>query len=159
MCATHRWRRSSAFKGTIWLLVVLTLLGPVTAAARPAMIYASLAQRRPARPPLRDPRPADEPIVPRRLHPWTVEIIRDDGRAAAGDPWALFDGSAATAFSASGTIRVRATLAMPTRLVSVAVWGGGAGALSVSGESDGRAVPLDGLADIDLGARPNGWSL
>ena len=164
MTTTLRWRRCAGFKVVCAALAALMLLGPATAGAWPGRTarIAFAGQTAPrgvaaaARPqPL--PAPAAPAVVPRRLRPQSLELISAPQAVPAGDPWSWFDGSRASGFGAGGTVRVRATLANPTKLVALGAWGGSAGVLSVSVERDGTTAPVEGLAAIDLGARSDGW--
>src|SRR5262249_29848717 len=159
MSTTSRWRGTAGFKLVSWILASIMTLAPTAAAAWPAWVRSVPLAPRAANGIARATEPApvaaSPAIAPRRLRPQALEVIA--GAGATADPWSWFDGSATPRSGAAESVRVRATLPAPTRLVALGVWGGAAGALTLSVERDGKTVPIEGLAGLDVTGLSDGW--
>src|SRR5215470_14374321 len=166
MSVTSRWRRTVSFKFLSSFLAALTVL-PVAAGAWPAKLRriwipsGAAAAAAPtivlARPAPSPPAPARPALVPRLIRQQMLEVVSAGGRFSDFDAWSWFDGSAARAKGGSGSVRVRATLPAPTKLIALSAWGGADGVLSLSIDRDGIAVPIEGLAGLDLSGQTDRW--
>src|SRR5262249_62208892 len=119
MGKTSLLRRTALFRSISILLAALMMLGPMTAMtvrAGQRSAPPTVASRPTARP---APAPAQPALVPRRIRPQSLERLDDGAQASRFDPWSWFDGSAAPSPDGVGSVRVRATLAAPTKLIGL----------------------------------------
>jgi RHS repeat-associated protein len=100
-----------------------------------------------------------KPLVPvERVRSSIVPVALRVDDDSADDPWRLFDGDGALAFSFKGKVRVRATLPESTTIESIGVYGPAEATLTVYAGSSSGPKPVPGMESVALAGKPLRWN-
>jgi RHS repeat-associated protein len=102
--------------------------------------------------------PASPSVTVERVRSSIVPVALRSDAGGGDDPWRLFDGDGAVAFSFKGKVRVRAMLPEMTTVESVGVYGAGDAILTVYAGSSSGPKPVAGMENVPLAGKPLRWN-